>query len=150
MNTSARHSRRELASGAGKRNVVICVMSLSAVRKRGWMRPRRCHRSGTAPAPLPHTEHSQLPCASSAGVTSPISLSKEVISPKYLLLNFLRLFPSFFPISSKHPQLRGPTAALGLSYTGIWALIHPFGMQQKGCTIHVVPTEPVATGGSAM
>lgn len=80
---------------------------------------------------MPHTEHRQLLRSSSAGITALISLSKEVISPKYLLLNSLRTFPSFSPISFEHPQLRGPTTALGLSHTGIWALVHPFGMHQK-------------------
>ena len=114
------------------------------------MRPGRCHHSGTAPAPLPRAEHSQLLRSSLAGVTGLVSLCKEVISPKYLVLNSLSLFPLFFPIFPECPQPRSPTTALGLSHAGIWALIHPFRMQHKSCTIHVVPTGAVATGGSAM
>lgn len=84
-NTSARHSRRELASGAGKRNVITPVMSRCVVRQRHWMRPGRPRYSGMAPVPLPRVEHSQLLRSSSAGVAGLISLSKEVIFPKYLV-----------------------------------------------------------------
>lgn len=71
--------------------------------------------------------------SSSARATGPITLCKKVLSPKYLLQT-LSLFPVFFPI---FPQPGGPTAASGLSFScsGIWALIHPFGVQQKDCTM---------------
>lgn len=51
------------------------------------MGPGRCHCSGIAYVLLPCAEHSQILCFSWAGVTGLISLCKEAISSKYLVLN---------------------------------------------------------------
>lgn len=113
-NTSARHSRRELASGAAKRNVVTRVMIPCALRQRGWMRPGRpCHH-GIAPM-----LQTQLLRSSLAGVAGLIRLSKEAIFSKYLVLKSLRPFPLFFPHLSQNALSQGaPPLLLGSATLG--------------------------------
>lgn len=112
------------------------------MRQWGWRRLGRGHHSGTVP------EHS-LQCSSSGG-TGFVSFCKEVISPKYPVLNCLRFFPLFFPptslntLSQEAPPLPQGSAMLRSGLSSIF-----LGSSKKLCHRHS-PYRAVATAGSAL